>query len=102
VSDELALTPIDDRPESPAPKPTTSILQEIPWTSVAEAVLEAVFTKSLSIRLGNGTLTASENGAPVHLTVASVLAAVVLASAGVAASIQVGSVLLTWTPFTNP
>jgi len=65
---------------------------------IAAALLLATFTKSFSVRLGPGTLTASDvTGAPQRLTVALILKAASLAYAGQAASIQSGNVKLTYT-----
>jgi hypothetical protein len=72
----------------------------INWGQVFSAVLAAFFSHSLSVRLGNGTLTASVNGTAVHVTAEAILAAAAMAFEGQAASIQVGSVEVTFTP--NP
>jgi hypothetical protein len=65
---------------------------------IAAAVLLAVFTKSFSVRLGPGTLTASDTtGAPQKLTVALILKAASMAYGGQTAFIQSGNVKLTYT-----
>jgi hypothetical protein len=81
-------------------KDTVSAFTSINWAAVGSAVFAAFFTHSMSVRLGNGTLSASSNGAPVHLTPDAIFAAAVMAFAGSPASIQVGSILVTYTPNT--
>jgi hypothetical protein len=79
-------------------KETAAIFASVNWAQVAAAVFASFFSHSLSVRLGSVTLTATVNGAPVHLTPDALVAAAFLAFAGQAASIQVGSILVTATP----
>ena len=79
-------------------KDAISLIQAVNWGQVAAAVFAAFWSHSMSVRLGNGVLSASANGAPVHVAPDQILAAAFLAYSGQAASIQVGSVLVTYTP----
>jgi hypothetical protein len=69
---------------------------------IAAALLAAVFTHKLSVRLGNGELTAKlvNGGSPVKLTPVMIATAAGLAYAGLPAFIQSGDVQLIYTPFT--
>jgi hypothetical protein len=75
---------------------------KINWAAVAVAAFSTLFTHTLSVRLGNGSLSASVGGTPVHLTVNTVLAAAAMAFEGLPASIESGAMTLTYTPDTNP
>jgi hypothetical protein len=74
----------------------------INWAEVITAVMESFFTHSFSVTLGNGTLTAADSsGKPVTLTAKAIIAAAVMAYEGVAATVQCGDIVVTYTP-NNP
>ncbi len=71
------------------------------WSQVMAAVIASFFTHSFSVRLGNGTLSATVGGKPVTLTANAIIAAAMLAFAGEQASVECGSVTVTFTPNTS-
>jgi uncharacterized protein (DUF111 family) len=75
---------------------------KINWAEVFAAMLSSLFTHSLSVRLGNGTLTAAAGTTKVPLSANMILAAAAMAYAGVQATLPVGSVVLTYTPDAAP
>ncbi len=73
---------------------------KINWAEVLAAVFQSFFTHSLSVRLGNGTLTATAGGVKVPLSANLIIAAATMAYEGLPASLPVGTVILTYTPDT--
>jgi hypothetical protein len=59
--------------------------------------LNVATTKSLSIRIGNSTLTASNNGQPIHFTFGQAMVTIEEYLIGKTGSFQVGSILVTVT-----
>ena len=70
------------------------------WSEILGAAFSIFFAHTLSLRVGNGTLTAVDaSGSPAHLTVASVFAAAALIESGKSGSVASGDLTLTYTPF---
>jgi hypothetical protein len=66
--------------------------------SIIFAIIGALASGSTSIRLGNGTLTATLESKPVHFTLAALLKGVELAAIGQTGSAQVGDIQISYTP----
>jgi len=75
----------------------TSVLNSINYTQLLAIAIAAGLTKSLTFRVGNFQISATENGAPVHFTIGEALTAAEQVAAGKTGSFQIGSILVSVT-----